>query len=285
MFLSLMKSSFTSGEYNGTVGQISIQDGAKTNLLEPLQYKSYDLPMSKSVLKDVLKDVFDPFCFSVSKKRFYELQTQLKSSQTRLAVPFVFRGEGHYRRIAPMQAHEEISALYGRVCALQPKVVVEIGTCHGGSLYLWCQAASPHACLISLDLPQGRYGGGYHTKREKFYRFFAKEEQKLHLLRGDSHSTESQEKVKSLLGDKQIDFLFIDGDHSYEGVKRDYELYSPLVRSGGLIALHDIAPRQAATGIEVALFWQEIKAKETHTHEFLNTLPNDRTIGIGIVEK
>lgn len=37
-----------------------------------------------------------------------------------------------------------------------------------------------------------------------------------------------------------MDFLFIDGDHAYEGVKADFEMYSPLVRKGGLVALHDI---------------------------------------------
>ena len=34
-----------------------------------------------------------------------------------------------------------------------------------------------------------------------------------------------------------IDFLFLDGDHSYEGVRRDFENYAPLVRPGGIVAL------------------------------------------------
>lgn len=36
-----------------------------------------------------------------------------------------------------------------------------------------------------------------------------------------------------------IDFLHIDGDHTYEGVKIDWELYSPKVRRGGYITIHD----------------------------------------------
>jgi hypothetical protein len=39
--------------------------------------------------------------------------------------------------------------------------------------------------------------------------------------------------------DIKIDFLFIDGDHSYEGVKRDFELYSTLMNPKGIIVLHD----------------------------------------------
>jgi len=42
--------------------------------------------------------------------------------------------------------------------------------------------------------------------------------------------------------DIQIDFLFIDGDHSYEGVKSDFELYSNLLSPKGIIVLHDTDP-------------------------------------------
>ena len=41
---------------------------------------------------------------------------------------------------------------------------------------------------------------------------------------------------------EKLDFLFIDGDHSYDGVKADFEMYAPMVRPGGLIAFHDINP-------------------------------------------
>lgn len=37
----------------------------------------------------------------------------------------------------------------------------------------------------------------------------------------------------------KIDVLFIDGDHSIEGCKLDFELFSPKVAIGGFIAFHD----------------------------------------------
>jgi predicted O-methyltransferase YrrM len=43
-----------------------------------------------------------------------------------------------------------------------------------------------------------------------------------------------------VLNEQNLDFLFIDGDHTYKGVKEDFEMYSPLVRKGGVIAFHDI---------------------------------------------
>jgi len=36
-----------------------------------------------------------------------------------------------------------------------------------------------------------------------------------------------------------IDFIFVDGDHSYEGIKRDWELFSSKIKQGGIVALHD----------------------------------------------
>lgn len=52
------------------------------------------------------------------------------------------------------------------------------------------------------------------TSEDAFYNFFIREEIKL-------------------------DFIFIDGDHSYEGVKKDFELYSTILTDNGIIVLHD----------------------------------------------
>lgn len=39
--------------------------------------------------------------------------------------------------------------------------------------------------------------------------------------------------------DIQIDFLHIDAGHSYEDVKQDFELYSSLIKPGGIVSIHD----------------------------------------------
>jgi len=36
-----------------------------------------------------------------------------------------------------------------------------------------------------------------------------------------------------------IDYVFIDGDHSYEGIRNDWESWSPLLKTGGVVCLHD----------------------------------------------
>ena len=47
--------------------------------------------------------------------------------------------------------------------------------------------------------------------------------------------------------DIQIDFLFIDGDHSYEGVKKDFDLYSNIITTKGMIVIHDTDPTYSKT--------------------------------------
>lgn len=49
----------------------------------------------------------------------------------------------------------------------------------------------------------------------------------------------------------QLDFVFIDADHSYEGVKRDIEIWLPKIKKGGLLGGHDYNNPRIPEGIEV----------------------------------
>ena len=101
-------------------------------------------------------------------------------------------------------------------------------------------------------------------------------------MRGDSHSASTFAHVQSLLGGRKLDFLFIDGDHRYDGVKSDFETYSSLVGPGGIIALHDVAPRQALNGNdpgEVPRFWDDL-TRERPGESFVDP---DGGFGIGLI--
>lgn len=62
------------------------------------------------------------------------------------------------------------------------------------------------------------------------------------LIKGNSTNNDTINKLKTHLKGNKIDVLFIDGDHSYEGVKKDFLNYSDFVRSNGLIILDDFDP-------------------------------------------
>ncbi len=162
------------------------------------------------------------------------------------------------RLIKPAQVKEEILELL-KILNKKSQTILEIGTANGGSLFLFCRTAPEDSIIISIDLPGGKFGGGYSYWRIPLYKSFAKKNQKIHLLRADSHNQETLEKVKNILGNQKIDFLFIDGDHTYEGVKKDFEMYSPLVRGNGIIALHDIVHHPLVPECQVEKFWREIK--------------------------
>lgn len=177
------------------------------------------------------------------------------------AIDLAFNFNARRFKIAPAQVREEISSLLDIVGKIKPKTVVEIGTAKGGTLFLFTRVSNPDATIVSIDLPSGPFGGGYPKCASSLYRSFAVSQQEILLMRADSHQTETVEELRKTLAERAVDFLFIDGDHRYEGVKKDFEMYSPLVRKGGIIAFHDICPGPPETVGGVPLFWDEVKGK------------------------
>jgi len=181
-----------------------------------------------------------------------------------------------------IQQRNEIIGLLEMLRQNPPKYVCEIGTASGGTLFLLTQVCRPDALLLSVDL-------GLSFERCLVHARFASRRQKIVSVRGDSSAPETLGRVRSLLRGHPLDLLFIDGDHSYEGVKADFDNYSPLVRPGGLIVFHDIVrdfgtrygkPTGHYTG-GVPVFWEEIKTGH-RTSELIEDLAQDG-YGIGIV--
>jgi predicted O-methyltransferase YrrM len=233
-------------------------------------------------MKDLFYRTMAAFHRKQGLRQLQLLENKLVSPQARFAVPFAYRGRGYFKSIEPRQNPLEIEELYRLVCEMGPTRVLEIGTARGGTLYLWIQAATQEATIVSVDLPGGEFGGAYPASRVPFYGAFARPGQKLYLVRKDSHKPETVKEVCDLYGDHPVDFAFIDGDHSYEGVKSDFFNYGPLVRPGGMIAFHDILPRSDLAEIQVDRFWREIR-NEYDTQELIGPEGSGRKVGIGIV--
>jgi predicted O-methyltransferase YrrM len=163
-----------------------------------------------------------------------------------------------------MQKLAELAPLLTLLARRRPAVVVEIGTYRGGSFYAFCHVAEPQATLVSIDLPGGLFGGGYDEEQLRSIGGYGFPTQSLHFLARDSQDVATRDEVAELLDDHPIDFLMIDGDHQYEGVRRDFELYSPLVAPSGLVAFHDILPHPRQPLCEVHVFWNEVKSRYRH---------------------
>lgn len=195
-----------------------------------------------------------------------------------------FRGQGFYHGFHPNQHRWEIGQLAERVAAFAPKVIVELGTRDGATLLLWTQCSPAARHVVSVDLPGGIHGGGYPAQRARLYEHLVagKPDCRLTLLRRDSQRAETRDEVAALLAGSPIDFLFIDADHRYDGVRRDYELYAPLVRPGGLIGFHDIYPNTRDATIQVDRLWREIRASGARTEEIVHE-PYTGRYGIGLL--
>lgn len=142
-----------------------------------------------------------------------------------------------------------------------PSNVVEIGVRWGGTAQLWCEMATRRVVGVDWGLADSLglqetidLAAGIIAEYPSLYRF----------VLGDSHLDLTVDKVVRHLAGTPVDLLFLDGDHSYVGIARDFELYSPLVRSGGIIAFHDIvdSPFIRSVGHGVYRFWQELSGNK-----------------------
>jgi predicted O-methyltransferase YrrM len=180
--------------------------------------------------------------------------------------------------IRPVQVPSELHRFAQIVASICPKKVLEIGTFQGGTLCILARLSAPDATIISIDLPGGKFGGGQSQLRSLLYHTFGKLFQRMHLIRGDSHSGEVAGKVKHIT--QSLDVVFIDGDHTYEGVKHDFLSYFPLVRQSGIIAFHDIAEHPEKAGGDVPRFWNEVKTSYRHEEIIEN---REQGWGIGVL--
>ena len=181
--------------------------------------------------------------------------------------------------------------------------VLEIGTAFGGTARLWAEMVDPengkvYCCDLSFDhnndlTSHGIAGYGYtDTKRVYYPRQVYNDtpfEKRIIEFPGNSHDPEYIQKVKSEVG--IVDFLFIDGDHSYEGVKQDFENFYSTVKIGGYIAFHDIIDSHyhRDQGCFVNKFWDEIKEYYEY-YEFLDQNWYEekgpaKSMGIGLIVK
>jgi len=122
-------------------------------------------------------------------------------------------------------------ALFKKLAAALPAGAVYVNIGAGvGTSSLAVVEANPALKAYTVDISEGGPFGGLQNEVNAF------SPTGLPLpiqILGDS------KKVGKEWENGPIDFLFIDGDHSYEGCRGDIEAWRPHVKRGGIIALHD----------------------------------------------
>ncbi|MBI4708036.1 MAG: class I SAM-dependent methyltransferase [Candidatus Omnitrophica bacterium] len=167
---------------------------------------------------------------------------------------------------------KEARALYDTVCNLSAKepVVVEIGSWLGKSSVILGKGlkkkkAGKLFCIDPFDASGDKIGEeDYHRRAErlgiplveKFIRNLKKcgVFEYVEILQGKSWEFSGE-------WNKEVDFLFIDGDHSYEAVLRDYLDWGKFVKKGGFIGFHDVAMNPEEKSVYQDGPWRVVKDK------------------------
>jgi len=163
------------------------------------------------------------------------------------------------------------------IAAIQPALIVELGTHWGESYFTFCQSVVENrlSCVCyavdtwSGDAHAGTYGeevfSDVQEHNNTHYRSFS------YLLRATFDDALRQ------FTDESIDLLHVDGFHTYEAVTHDFRTWLPKVRPGGIILFHDITARHADFG--VWRLWEELQA------EFPDTFTFNHWWGLGVLRK
>jgi len=159
----------------------------------------------------------------------------------------------------------KVRCLLNHLCQLPNTHYLEIGTHVGNSLRIWRECLDPELLIGVQDTDE-------LPERTQF-------ELDVVAIRGRSQEERTYDRVRQALGGQEIDFLYVDGDHTLNPLRQDWALYSPLVRSGGIAVLHDAVIRGNDT-VDVYKFWPEVAAK--HRTKLLHD-PTVPSTGAGVV--
>lgn len=163
------------------------------------------------------------------------------------------------------------------ITALRPSLIVELGTHWGESYFGFCQSVFQGG-LSCLCYAIDTWLGDQHSElygeevfrdvaryNEAHYRTFS------YLLQTRFETAVDQFSYES------IDLLHIDGLHTYEAVKKDFEQWFPRVSPGGIVLFHDTAARHSDFGVWA--FWDELQK------EFRKTFTFHHSWGLGVLRK
>lgn len=144
------------------------------------------------------------------------------------------------------QVYEEITTLGYWLKGFSPVNILEIGS-KGCTFFIFSKFSTGKKVAVDIT---DRRRDLHHFMFGEDFTFFV----------GDSQTVEMRDKVKDFC--PTYDFIFIDGDHSYDGVKRDFELYKELLSPRGYCVFHDIDPNHIFKGNmgggDVWKFWEDL---------------------------
>lgn len=145
--------------------------------------------------------------------------------------------------------------------------ILEIGCYDGGSTYFLSRFAKNMVTIDNNDPCRFSVDDIKHESLENY-----------DYIAGDSHDNRMVQYFKKY----NWDFVFIDGDHSYEGVKADFYNILPFLKKHTPVAFHDIviSDFHHTHGCYVGEFWRDLKNENKMKCEEYSIDPNWGGIGL-----
>lgn len=198
-------------------------------------------------------------------KEIFENTFKYISSESFLVPNYIERssGPGH------------VPFFFWLINIIKPKNVVELGTWYGLNYFVFCQACkfnNNDAKCYAIDTWLGDEHMGKHD--ESVFQCVQQEFQKNYSGTENRLLKTSFDEAAKLFEILSIDFLFIDGSHTYEAVANDFHTWITKMSQNGVIAFHDISVEENNFGVKK--FWNEIKYNYPHFEFFHNH-------GLGII--
>lgn len=186
------------------------------------------------------------------------------------------------KRVHIHQNLHEFGAWLNLLRTVEPQIYLEIGAFKLGSAQLALETLPTLELLITVDSTDLNDDPVLAGKLRDY-------QDRLRFVRGNSVDSSTLETVVRLLEGRSVDALFIDGDHSYNGVLQDYCRYGPLVTpQRGYIGFHDVRmenmPADTSAGhLGTQSFWEGLSRNYPSRCQLLEADPGPwGNYGIGV---
>lgn len=152
---------------------------------------------------------------------------------------------------------------------VSPKIFVELGTHSGNSYFSFCQSiveAGISSKCYAVDTWQGDVHAGQYDE-ETFIKI--DDYHKKHYADFSRLLRMTFDDAVSYFSDESIDVLHIDGLHTYDAVRHDFETWLPKLAPGAIVMFHDTNVRERNFG--VWKLWEELQSSYPNNLEFLHS--------------
>jgi|GEM_PF-914070 len=159
---------------------------------------------------------------------------------------------------------------------LKPGIFVELGTHTGNSYFSFCQSVIENDLetkCYAVDTWVGEEHSGYYG--DEVYHQVSEHNQK-HYAGFSRLLRMTFDEALDGFADASVDLLHIDGLHTYDAVRHDFESWLPRLAPGAVVLLHDINVRERGFG--VWKLWEELKKRYPDHFEFIHSQ------GLGVLQ-